>query len=107
LARRPSTQFANSATNSTNKVPQQVFNKIQDFYVQDAFSSVGVLQLYFKSSKGIGCTSLRCGVLTRFAVGIFFLRFAQHEKTKKSLLTSYVQGQLLTCPQPRIPFFGS
>jgi hypothetical protein len=35
----------------------------------------------------------------------FFLRFAQCKKTKKSLLTSYVQGQLLTCPQPRIPFF--
>jgi hypothetical protein len=33
LARRPSTQFANSATNSMNKVPQQVFNEKQDFYV--------------------------------------------------------------------------
>ncbi len=35
----------------------------------------------------------------------FFLRFAQHKKTKKSLLTSYIWGQLLTCPQPRFPFF--
>ncbi len=87
------------------QIPQQVFNKIQDFYVQDALSSVKMLQTYFKSSKGIGRTGLRCGVLTRFAVEIFFLRFAQGEKTKKSLLTSYVRGQLLTCAQPRIPFF--
>jgi hypothetical protein len=48
-----------------------VFNKIQDFYEQDAFSSVGVLQPYFKSSKGVGRTSLRCSVLTRFAVEVF------------------------------------
>ncbi len=89
------------------QIPQQVFNKIQDFHVQDTFSSVGVLQPYFKSSEGIGCTSLHCGVLTRFAIKIVFLQFAQREKTKKSLLTSYVRGQLLTCPQPRILFFGS
>ncbi len=55
------------------QIPQQVFNEIQDFYIQDAFSSVGVLQPYFKSSKGIGHTSLHRGILTRFAVEIFFL----------------------------------
>jgi hypothetical protein len=26
-------------------------------------------------------------------------------ENKESLLTSYIRGQLLTCPQPRIPFF--
>ncbi len=87
------------------QIPQQVFNEIQDFYVQDAFSSIGVLKPHFKSSKGIGRTSLSHGVLTRFAIKIFFLRFAQCKKTKKSLLTSYLRGQLLTYPQPRIPFF--
>ncbi len=43
--------------------------------------------------------------LTRFAVEIIFLRFAQHEKKKKFIPTSYVQGQPFPCPQPRIPIF--
>jgi hypothetical protein len=43
--------------------------------------------------------------LTRFTIVIFFLRFAQWEKKKKFIPTSYVQGQPFPCPQPRIPFF--
>ncbi len=82
----------------------QVFN-LQGSITQECPSSVEVLQPYVKSSEGISRTSLRCGVFTRFAVKIFFLRFAQHKKMKKSLPMSYVRGQLLTCPQPRIPFF--
>ncbi len=41
------------------------------FYVQECPSSNGVLQLYFKSSKGISRTGLRRGVLTRFAIKFF------------------------------------
>jgi hypothetical protein len=58
--------------------------------IQERLSSVGVIQPYFKSSKGISCTSLRRGVLTRFAVEIFFLRVAQCMKTKKILPMSYL-----------------
>jgi hypothetical protein len=43
-----------------------------------------VLQPYFKASKGITRTSLRRGVLTRFAVEIFSLQFAQLNKAKDS-----------------------
>jgi hypothetical protein len=43
--------------------------------------------------------------LTRFAIEIFFLPFAQRKKKKKFIPTSYVQGQPFPCPQPRIPFF--
>ncbi len=35
------------------------------FYVQECPSSVGVLQPDVKSSKGISCTSLRCGVVNK------------------------------------------
>jgi hypothetical protein len=42
------------------------------FYIQERPSSVGVLQPYFKSSKGISRTSRCRGRLTRFAVKIFF-----------------------------------
>jgi hypothetical protein len=45
--------------------------------------------------------------LTRLAVKICFLRYTQRKKKKKSIPTSYVQGQPFPCPQPRIPFFGS
>ena len=39
--------------------------------IQERLSSVGVLQPYFKSSKGISCTGLCRGVLTRFAIDFF------------------------------------
>ncbi len=99
VAKRPGAQFANSLTN----VPQQVFF---DTYVQEHLSSVGVLLPYFNSSKGISHKPY-WGVLTRFAVKIFFLRLAQCEKKKKFIPTSYVQGQPFPCPQPRVPFLGS
>jgi hypothetical protein len=43
------------------------------------------LQPYFKSGKGISCTSLHRDVLTRFAIEIFSLQVAQHKATKKTL----------------------
>ncbi len=53
--------------------------------IQERPSSVGLLQPYSKSNEGISCTSLRCSVLTRFNVKIFFLRVAECKKTKKIL----------------------
>ncbi len=52
-------------------VPQNTRFLRTRFYVQERPSSVGVLQPYFKSSKGISPTSLRCGVLTRFPSSFF------------------------------------
>jgi hypothetical protein len=62
----------------------------QGLKIQEPPSSVGVLQLYVNSSEGISLTSLRCGVLTRFAIEIFFLQVAEREKTKKLLPMSYL-----------------
>jgi hypothetical protein len=106
LARRPSTQFANS----TNKVYKQgstfkykiCSTKCKISIDKNALQALEVLQPYIKSSKVTFPTSLRRGILTRFAIEIFFLRFTQCKKTKKSLATSYVQGQPFPCPQPRI-----
>ncbi len=44
------------------------------------------------ASKGISRTSLRCGVLTRFAVEIFFLGFAQLKKAKDSYWRATYKG---------------
>jgi hypothetical protein len=60
-------------------------------YDKERPSSVGLLQPYFKSSKGMSCTSLHRGVLNKICHWIFFLWFAQCKKTKKWLPTSYVQ----------------
>ncbi len=89
------------------QIPQNTRFLRTRFYIQERPSSIRVLQPHFKSSEGISRTNLRRGVLIRFSIKIFFLQFAQCKKTKKSLPTSYVQGQLFTCPQPRICFFGS
>ncbi len=62
------------------------------------------LQLYFKESKGISRTSLRCSILARFAVKIFFLWFAQLKKA--NVYTDELRMRAtLTFPQPRITFF--
>ncbi len=63
------------------------------------------LQPYFKSRKGISQTSLRRGVLNKICRQFLFLWFAQREKAKKILPTSYVWGNLSTFPQPRILFW--
>jgi hypothetical protein len=51
--------------------------------IQERPTSVRVLLPYFKSSKGISCTSLRCGVLTRFAVKDFFPTICSMQENKK------------------------
>jgi hypothetical protein len=107
-AKQPRTQFANSPMYKY-KVPEvQVFQNTSFLWTstyKNALQALEMLQPYFKASEGFICTSLCCGILTRFAVEIFFLRFTQRKKTKKFIPTSYVQGQLFKCPQPRIPFF--
>ncbi len=70
------------------QIPQNTRFLRTRFYVQERPSSVGVLQPYFKSSKGISCTSLCRGILNKICLQIFFLRFAQHKKTKKWLPTA-------------------
>ncbi len=45
--------------------------------------------------------------LTRFAVKIFFLGFAQREKKKKFIRKSYVQGHLSRVLNQEFLFFGS
>jgi hypothetical protein len=107
FAKWPRTQFANFLKYKY-KVPEvQVFQNtscLRTSTYKNVLQALEVLQPYFKASKGISRTSLRRGVLTRFAIKIFFLRFAQCEKTKKFIPMSYVRGQLFKCPQPRIPF---
>ncbi len=72
---------------------------------KNALQASEVLQPYFKASKGISRTSLRRGVLTRFAINVFFPMIRSTRESKEFILTSYVRGQLFKCPQPRIPFF--
>ncbi len=55
----------------TNKV-QQVTTRVY----KNALQALEALQPYFKKSKGISRTSLRRGVLTRFAIEDFFLQGA-------------------------------
>ncbi len=66
-----------------------------------------VLQPYFKASKGNSRTSLRCGVLTRFAVKIFFLRFAQLKKAKDSYWQATYEGNFSCVLNQEFLFFGS
>ncbi len=51
---------------------------------KNALQALEAQQPYFKESKGISCTSLRRGVLTRFAIKFFFLLLAQLKKAKDS-----------------------
>ncbi len=48
------------------QIPQNTRFLQTRFYIQERPSSIGVLQPYFKSSKGISCTSLH-----RFAIDFF------------------------------------
>ncbi len=99
IAKRPSAQFANS----TNKVLQTRIYE-QGFTIQEHPSSIGVLQPYFNSSKGISCTSLRRSVLTRIAVKFFPRQFAQRRKTRKLLPMRYVQGHLFNMSSTKNSF---
>ncbi len=86
-----------------NKVPQ-VTTRIY----KNALQASEALQPYFKESKGISCTSLRCGFLTRFAVKEFFSYESLNARNQEKLIpTSYLWGIISYIPQPRIPFFCS
>jgi hypothetical protein len=69
----------------------------QSSKIQEHPSSVGVLQPYVNSSKGISFTSLRWGVLTRFAVEIFPLRVAECKKTKKNTTNKLLMRMNFQC----------
>ena len=53
------------------QIPQNTRFLRTRFYIQECPSSVGVLQHYFKSSKGISCTSLRRGILDKICHQFF------------------------------------
>ncbi len=55
----------------------------QGLEIQERPSNFGVLQPYVNSSEGIVCTSLCCGILTRFAVEIFFSYESLTRENKK------------------------
>jgi hypothetical protein len=63
------------------------------------------LQPYFKSSKGISCTSLRCGVLTRFPIKIFSDDLRNARKQENIHQWATYEDNFSTCPQPRILFW--
>ncbi len=69
----PRTQFANFLKYKYKVSKVQVFQDtsfLRTSMYKNALQVLEVLQPYFKASEGISCTSLRCGVLTRF--GDFF-----------------------------------
>ncbi len=72
--KRPSAQFANSINNkfSTNKVLQPRIYE-QSSTIPERPSSVGVLQPYFISNKGISRTSFHRGVLNRLGVTVPYM----------------------------------
>jgi hypothetical protein len=73
----------------------------QGLTIQEGPSSVGVLQPYVNSSEGIIRPSLCRGVLTRFAIEIFFLQVAQRKKAKKKYYQQATyEDELPTYPQP-------
>jgi hypothetical protein len=81
--------------------------KEQGSTIQERLQASQPLQPYFKSSKGISRTSLRRGILTRFAVKIFILRVAQHEKTKKITTDELLTRTTFQCflnQAPRLSF---
>ncbi len=94
---------------TSTRFPKYKFPKYKfstDKYVQERPSSVGSATApYFKASKGISRTSLHRGILTRFAIEIFFPTIRLTQESKEFIQASYVRGQLFKCPQPRIPFF--
>jgi hypothetical protein len=73
--------------------------------IQECPSSVGVLQPYVNSSKGIIHTSLRRGVLTRFAIEIFSYKSLNARKQKKYYQQATYKDKLSTFPQPSAALF--
>jgi hypothetical protein len=59
-----------------------------------------VLQPNVNSSEGISLTSLRRGVLTRFAVEIFFYKLLNARKQNNYYQQATYEDELATFPQP-------
>jgi hypothetical protein len=72
----------------------------QGLKIQECPSSVGVLQPYVHSSKGISLTSLRRGVFTRFTIEIFFYKLLNARKQKKYYQQATYKEELSMFPQP-------
>jgi hypothetical protein len=64
--------------------------------IQERPSSVGVLQPYINSSKGISLTSVHQGVLTRFAIEIFSYKLLNARKQKKYYQQATYEDKLST-----------
>jgi hypothetical protein len=108
-AKWPRTQFANSPKYKY-KVPKVQVSKIQVFYGQVH------TRMPFKRWKCYSPTSRQAKVLVvqasvaaylQDSLSRFFATICSTQESEEFILTSYVQGQLFKCPQPRIPFFGS
>jgi hypothetical protein len=68
--------------------------------IQEHPSSVRMLQPHVNSSEGIIQTSLRCGVLTRFAIEIFSHELLNARKQKKYYHQATYKDKVLTFSQP-------
>jgi hypothetical protein len=107
---RPRTQFANFPKYKYKVSEIQGFQNtsfLRTSTYTNAFQASEVLQPYFKSSKGISRTSLRRGVLTGFAVKIFFPTIRSTQESKGFILMSYIRGQLSRVLNQEFLFFGS
>ncbi len=66
------------------QIPQKTRFLRTRFYVQEHPSSVGVLQPYFKSSKGISRTSLCCSVLNKICHQFFSYNLLNARKQRNN-----------------------
>ncbi len=74
---------------------------------KNALQASEALQPYFKESKGISRTSLRHGILTRFAVKEFLSYKLLNSRKQRILYDELGKRATFTFPKPRIPFFVS
>jgi hypothetical protein len=74
---------------------------------KNALQALEVLQPYFKASKGISRTSLRRGILTRFAVKIFSYDLLNVRKQRRSYQQATYKGNFSSVLNQEFPFFGS
>jgi hypothetical protein len=109
LAQWPSTQFRIPADKfSMNKFFANKVLQVTMRVYKNALQASEALQPYFKESKCISRTSLRHGVLTRFAVKDFFSYESLNARNQEKIIPmSYLRGIITYVPQPRIPFFCS
>ncbi len=92
---------------TSTRFPKYKFPEIQVFYKQVCTRTP------FKCRKCYSPTSRQARVLVIQASiaaylqdsEIFFPTICSTQESKGFIVTSYVRGQLFTCPQPRIPFF--